>query len=301
MKQNHWLQWNVPVLKKSISVKEYLRDQKGMSLTTLKSAKMNGSILCDGRPVTVRHMLQGGEVLHISLPAAPLPSSIPLCSLPLEILFEDEHVLIINKPPHLPTMPGRGEEKESLAGAVLQYYVNQNLPSSFHAVSRLDRQTSGIVAIAKHTYAHQRLADFFQKGIGKKYYIGIVNGRWEQPEGIINRPIARKPDSIIEHQVHPAGKQAKTGYKVEKTVCGHDVTRFTLYTGRTHQIRVHTAFAGHPLIGDSLYGNRSELIQRQALHAAKLQFCHPVFESWHTITADLPEDMRRLIEDELTL
>ncbi|WP_175487448.1 RluA family pseudouridine synthase [Alteribacillus persepolensis] len=268
-----------------------------MSWTTLKTAKFDGRLLCDGEEATVRRKLYGNETLQVELPPVSFPAAIPLYPLPLNILFEDEHLLIVNKPPGLPTLPGRQQEELSLAGAVGAYYKEQGISASFHAVSRLDKHTSGVLPIAKHPYAHQRLTAFFQHGKGEKRYLGVVCGQWEQQTGCIDAPIARNPNSIVEHCVAVHGKPAVTAYEKVKTVHGNDVTRFTLYTGRTHQIRVHTAYCGHSLVGDSLYGKASTLIERQALHADMLSFCHPVTEQRHNIYADLPQDIKQLVQE----
>ncbi|MFD2705047.1 RluA family pseudouridine synthase [Salibacterium lacus] len=287
----HKLEWSIPQEADGRSVKTYLKQNKKMSGSTWKVLKRDGEIMLNNNPASGKDSLRYKDLLCVYLPEMPFPEGIPASPLPLDILFEDNHLLVVNKPPGLPTLPGRGREAETLAGAVRYYYEKYDIRASFHAVSRLDRETSGIVTIAKHRYAHQRLAAFFDTYSGMKQYIGITDRMWYPSEGVIYAPIERRPDSIVKQHVTTHGKRAKTGFQVVKRKNGRSMVRFTLYSGRTHQIRVHSAYAGHPIVGDDLYGTKDREAARHALHACRLCFFHPVKEVWQTIEADMPEDM----------
>ncbi|SFP80226.1 RluA family pseudouridine synthase [Salibacterium halotolerans] len=291
----HELEWVIPREAEGKSVKTYLRQHKKMSGSTWKVVKKDGEITVNNKPASGNDGVRYNDVLCVYLPEMPFPEGIPVFCLPLDILFEDRHLLVVNKPPHLPTLPGRGRETETLAGAVRYYYEQSGIRASFHAVSRLDRETSGIVTIAKHRYAHQRLASFFDTYSGLKQYIGITRGNWYPSEGIIHAPIERKPESIVKHHVTTHGKRAKTGFQVVKRSNERSLVRFTLHSGRTHQIRVHSAYAGHPILGDDLYGAAGVYPGRHALHAFRLCFIHPVTEKWQTIEARMPVDMQGLM------
>ncbi|MDQ0298842.1 23S rRNA pseudouridine1911/1915/1917 synthase [Salibacterium salarium] len=290
----HVLEWNVPLKDEGKKLKSFLRQTKGMSSSTWKTVKKDGQLIINNESASGYDILEDGDRIAVYLPAVSFPSGIPRTPLPLSILYEDNHLLIVNKPPKLPTLPGRGQEQETLAGAVRHYYERNNINASFHAVSRLDRDTSGIVTLAKHRYAHQRLAAFFYNNQGLKKYTGIVKGEWFPKTGTILAPIEKRPDSIVKQHVVTNGKNARTGFRVEHRGRGLSLVTFTLYTGRTHQIRIHSSYVGHPLVGDDLYGGLSIEIPRQALHAKELNFCHPVTDTWHKIDAPLPEDMRNL-------
>ncbi|SFE73878.1 RluA family pseudouridine synthase [Alteribacillus iranensis] len=287
------LHWKVSRLSKSTKVSQYLKEEKGFSSRLIKRIKQEGAVYGNGKQMALYHHLTGGETLSVILPLSSFPEDIPVWHKKVPICWEDDHLLLVNKPAGVPMFPGRGLEAQTLAGAIKSYYERSSLSASFHAVSRLDKQTSGLVTIAKHAYAHQRLSQFFQEGRGHKRYIGITEGIWEKKRGRIEAPIGRKPDSLIEHQVDLKGKYALTEYQVLEEQEGYSYVQFELLTGRTHQIRVHSAYCGHPLLGDDLYGGNSAEMSRQALHAYELQFCHPVTETWHTVQAELPVDMRR--------
>ncbi|WP_240374885.1 RluA family pseudouridine synthase [Bacillus piscicola] len=295
MEKSHTMEWFVPCMNKPLTVRNFLRIEKGMSSRLLKKINKDGKLLINSKEATLTDKLYGGDALMVRLPPTTFPENIPTYKRKLSVMWEDAHLLVIDKPAGLPMTPGRGLEEKTLAGAIRHYYEETGVAASFHAVSRLDRQTSGLVTIAKHAFAHQRLADFFQKGIGSKEYIGITRGIWSPKQGVIDVPIGRKPNSLIEHEVTRDGKYARTLYKVLREKDHHSLVRFQLKTGRTHQIRVHASFQGHPLLGDDLYGGCAKEISRQALHAAKIEFCHPVFETWHTVRAQLPVDIRSLI------
>ncbi|WP_026699973.1 RluA family pseudouridine synthase [Salibacterium aidingense] len=295
MEKFHKLKWTISANEHGKKVKTVLRQCKGMSAGTWKTVNKDGCVTRNGVNSSGQDMVEDGDILQIYLPKTSFPPAIEAVDLPLDILFEDDHLLIINKDPFLPTLPGRGREIETLAGAVRSYYEKKNIRASFHAVSRLDRQTSGIVTIAKHRFAHQRLAALFDRYAGLKKYVGVADGRWFPSEGLIDAPIERRPDSIVKQHVTAQGKRAKTGFYVSSRLSNTSVVHYTLYSGRTHQIRVHSAYIGHPLAGDDLYGESSSAIPRQALHAHQLRFCHPVTEEWKTVEADLPQDMRQIM------
>lgn len=206
------------------------------------------------------------------------------------IAYEDDFLLILDKPAGMLTHPTVNESGSTLYDLVAAYYQQKNITAAVHPVSRLDRNTSGLVIFAKEPIIQHWLS---QQDIGKEY-LAIVNGSLPQNAGIIEAPIARKEGSIIERCVHPDGKYAKTAYKVIACNKNKTLLQVRLFTGRTHQIRVHLAHIGYPLFNDNLYGTPGPQ-QRHALHAFKLSFIHPVSDQPLEITRALPEDLRKII------
>lgn len=209
---------------------------------------------------------------------------------PSAIAYEDDYLLIIDKPPGMLIHPTVNESGYTLYDYVADYYQQKNITAAIHPVSRLDRNTSGLVIFAKEPIVQHWLS---QQQMSKEY-LAIVTGTLPADEGIIEAPIARKESSIIERCVSDKGKYAKTGYKVIARRPGKTLVQIKLFTGRTHQIRVHMAYIGCPLYNDNLYGTPGPQ-SRHALHAFKLRFIHPVSDLPLEITRDLPEDLRKII------
>ncbi|MFB5661417.1 RluA family pseudouridine synthase [Alteribacillus sp. HJP-4] len=299
-KSAHKLEWQAAEGVEGMTVREFLRSTKGMSARTLTAVKTHGALLVNNQPARMNEHLSVGDNVSVWLAEKRSSGAVPYYNFPLDVSWSDEHLWVVNKPADLPVLPGRRKSEEapepSLAGAVLYAFDQAGIPSAFHAVSRLDRQTSGLMPVALHAYAHQRLAAFFQRGMGEKRYIGVVYGVPKQSRGFWNGPIGRKDTSLIEHEVRENGKPARTYYEVLQEYQDAALIRFILGSGRTHQIRVHCAEAGHPLIGDSLYGRESPFISRQALHAESLRFVHPVTEEEHELSSEMPGDMLDLLE-----
>lgn len=214
----------------------------------------------------------------------------------LNIVYEDEALLILNKPAGIPVHPSILHYTNSLSNGVKYYFDSINLKKKIRPVNRLDRNTSGIVIFAKNQYVQECLIYQMQTKEFKKFYLAVVEGHLEKLEGTTNAPIARKENSIIERCVNENGEKAVTHYKVLKQDFkrNYDLVECLLETGRTHQIRVHFSYMGHPLIGDTLYGNGSEYISRQALHAYKVEFVHPISHKLMQFTADVPKDFSLL-------
>jgi 23S rRNA pseudouridine1911/1915/1917 synthase len=214
----------------------------------------------------------------------------------LDILFEDQYLLVVNKPAGMSTIPSREHPTGSLANALVGYYEEIGLSATSHIVTRLDRDTSGIVLIAKHRHVHHLLSKQQKNGNVKRTYEALAEGNIALEKGTIEKPIGRKLDSIIEREVRSDGKYACTHYCVLKRYKEFTHVELQLKTGRTHQIRVHMSFIGHPLLGDDLYGGTLSLIARQALHCKIIQFPHPFTGQNMIFTADLPLDMSELIK-----
>ncbi|MEY8751580.1 RluA family pseudouridine synthase [Alkalicoccobacillus gibsonii] len=288
--------WRVEASSADTSLRAFLRVQKQISKKMLASIKYHGgSIRVNGEEKTVRTILKEGDEVIVQLsPETPSKGLIPEAN-SFEIIFEDEHFLIVNKASGMATIPSREYPQGTLANAVLAYYMKHNIQATFHPVNRLDRGTSGLLVIAKHRYAHDQMSKQQKEGRLKRRYEAIVQGVVEPPDGTINQPIGRKPDSIIERMVTPDGKPAVTHYRTRVSTTSLTYVRIALETGRTHQIRVHFSSIGHPLAGDELYGGESLGLERQALHSYKLSFTHPFTQESMVFTAKPPSDFSRLL------
>ncbi len=277
-------------------LRQFLQEN-GISRTALTDIKFHGgALLVDGRPVTVRHVLRAGETLSVVFPPERTSDWMDAEAMPLDILYEDDYVLVVNKPAGLATIPSRHHPGGTLANGLLHHYRKQQLDSTVHIVTRLDRDTSGLVLVAKHRHVHHLLSALQQKGHVVRTYEAICHGVIVEDEGTIDAPIGRQSDSIIAREVREDGKSAVTHFRVLERLYGYTYVSLRLETGRTHQIRVHLAYLGHPLAGDELYGGSREMIGRQALHSRQLSFFHPFAGRWYTCSAPLPDDMELLLE-----
>lgn len=241
------------------------------SKKTISAIKQDGALLVNNAHATVRYQLRPGDCLEVRLPRElPSPNLIPF-EKPLNILFEDDFILIVSKAPMQNSAPSREHPHESLVEQALNHMNNQNETGIPHIVTRLDRNTSGIVVFAKSRHIHHLLSETPMH----KNYVCLCEG--ETPlEGDIIKPIMRHPDSIIERMVHPDGKYAHTSFRRLGFKCDVSLCDVRIHTGRTHQIRVHFKAIGHPLLGDGLYGGQTDQFQYHMLHAERILFTHPI-------------------------
>ena len=236
-----------------------------------------------------------GDILKITIRDTASENIVPT-DIPLDIVYEDEDVLVINKPSNMPTHPSMGNYENSLANGVMYYYKSKGEERVFRAVNRLDKDTSGLMAVAKNSYMHARLGEEIQKKELKRKYMCIVCGDVER-DGTVDAPIRRADGSVINRIVAPDGQRAVTHYRVVKRYGEYTLLEMELETGRTHQIRVHMAYIGHPLVGDWLYGTEDHNIaKRQMLHSCYLCFTHPITGQIMEFKDEMAEDMRAFIE-----
>ena len=269
-------------LPEEMRISEYLRTRLGLSVTLIKRVKYGGVFL-NGENVHMRATVQNGDRIEIRFPREA-SEGIPPMDLPLEILYEDAHLIAVCKPRNMPTHPSKGNSLPTLANAVMHYFGED---FTFRAVTRLDRDTSGIVLIAKTQYAAARLSEDMKAGKFKKIYTAIVGGVPEEKEGRIDAPIRREREGEMRRIVAEDGKRAVTDYQViQVRKDGNAVLSLRLHTGRTHQIRVHMAHIGHPLLGDFLYGTKSE--DGYFLHCREMEIPHPITGKILTIVSKPP-------------
>ncbi len=251
---------------------EYLKCKLKFSSSLITRVKFGG-VKLNGEVVTMRAQVCRGDTVEVSFPKERSENIEP-CDYPLDIVFEDDDILVVNKPKNMPTHPSRGNHLVTLANAVMGY-LGENFV--FRAVTRLDRDTSGLVLIAKNQLAAGILGDEMRSGKIKKHYTALLSGVPEVSSGRIDAPIRRECEGNLKRCVAEDGKRAITDYRVtDVTDGGNAVCEIELLTGRTHQIRVHFAHIGHPLVGDFLYGERSE--DTYKLACTRLEFKHPITE-----------------------
>ncbi|KYC97260.1 RluA family pseudouridine synthase [Heyndrickxia sporothermodurans] len=282
------LQWTIVQKDEEKIIRQFLseKDISRRALTDIKFA--GGQITVNEREENVLYQLKCGDRLEVTFPPEKSSETLVGEDIPLHIIFEDKDLLVIDKPAFMNTIPSREHPKGSLANALIGYYQKQSIDATVHIVTRLDRNTSGLVLVAKHRYIHHLLSQMQQKRMIKRTYEALVEGVLSKDDGTIDAPIGRKESSIIEREVRADGKAARTHYHVLKRRSKFCHIRLSLDTGRTHQIRVHMSYIGHPLLGDDLYGGSTDIYERQALHCSNLTFYHPTLEKEMNFHSDFP-------------
>lgn len=278
----------------SLQIKTFLK-QQGVSKGLLARVKFHGGkIEVNQEEKNVLYYLSKGEKLALTIPDEQGTEAILVSHEPISIVFEDEHILIIDKPAGVASLPSNIYVKDTMANRVKGYFIRQKYASTvIHIVTRLDKDTSGLMIFAKHRYAHALMDQQLRLKQIQKKYVAAINGHLQQNHGMINAPIARTDHSIVTRRVHDSGKPALTEYWVRETFEKGTLAEIQLHTGRTHQIRVHFSYIGHPLISDTLYGApEDQWISRQALHCRELTFTHPLTKQPVNFKTDVPSDLR---------
>lgn len=276
-----------------LRIEQYLRRQgySRQNLTELK--KMPDSVQVNGENCILKKQLSAGDELVVRIQETDCSEKIPPVNLPLHIIYEDEDILVVNKPAGLPMHPSMKNYHYSLANAIAWYYQQQEKPFVFRCANRLDRDTSGLTVIAKHMLSANILSAMGYRHEARREYLAVVRGKVVPDSGTIDAPLSRREGSIIERKVDfEHGERAVTHYKVIEEKNGHSLVSLHLETGRTHQIRIHLKYLGFPLVGDYLYNPDMEYISRQALHSYRLGFRHPITKERMDFTAPLPRDMQ---------
>ena len=264
-----------------MKIRDYLKSRLGFSTSLIGKVKYDGVIL-NGNAVHMRAMVKNGDVIDVILPEEESDNIEPM-DIPLDVVYEDEYILAVNKPINMPVHPARGNHLPTLANAVRAHIGH---PFVFRAVNRLDRDTSGIVLIAKDRIAGAKLYAAMKEKKFDKVYIAKIVGVPEPHHGFVNAPIAREAEGSILRVVREDGKESLTEYNVISIdENGNATLKVIPHTGRTHQIRVHMAHIGHPLIGDFLYGERIEN-RTYSLHCSSLTFRHPITNETITVKTD---------------
>ena len=275
---------------------EFLRD-KGYSRQNLTDLKFteSGLYLGDNR-IKLDYRIIPGDVISVCIREKKSSENILPVNIPIEVVYEDEDILVVNKPADMPIHPSLNNHDNTLGNAVAYYYQSRGCDFVYRCINRLDRDTTGLVLIAKNMISAQFLSKQHLQGVIQKEYTAIVSGYIEEKEGTIDKPIGRVNDSTIKRRIdYENGERAVTHYSMITQNHDMSVVKLHLETGRTHQIRVHMASIGHPLIGDFLYNPDDTRMKRQALHVNQLSFIQPVTQRSMVLTAPIPKDMSDII------
>ena len=280
-------------------LRHFLQKELRLSTKMMKHIKFcEDGILVNGIRVTVRYTLSEGELLSLALEDRETAPIKPV-DLPLDILYEDDDLVIPAKPADMPTHPSHDHHEDTVANALAYRYARNGEPFVFRPVNRLDRNTSGLLLIARNRPSAGRLAQEMRSGGIQKTYLAVLDGEWAQDSGVIDACLHRTAESIIVREVcspdAPDADTARTEFRVLARGNGHTLVEAHPITGRTHQLRVHFAYSGHPITGDDLYGKASPEIARHALHAYSCTFLHPTRGEKMTVVAPIPTDFERLL------
>lgn len=274
---------------------DVLKIEFNMSNRLILKLKRTEQIYLNNLKAYISTSINIGDIVSVIVDFEENNSNIYPTKMSLDILYEDNELLIINKPCNLPIHPSSTHFSDSLSNGVKYYFDSIHLNRKIRPINRLDKDTSGIVLFAKNEYIQECLIKQMQSKDFTKEYIAVLDGFLSENKGTISAPIARKENSIIEREVSKVGDTAITHYQVIKNFNNMCLVKFILETGRTHQIRVHSKYIGHPIIGDTLYGTPSPLINRQALHAYRVSFIHPITKKQISISTDLPKDIYNVL------
>lgn len=291
-----YLEFPVPPESGGRRVDALLRSH-GLSASAIRRAKRREhGLLVDGEDIYTSYLLHPGQTVSILCDDREGSDIVPFDG-PVDILYEDDDLLVVDKPAGLTVHPCAGNWEDSLGARLVCYYRRTGQGSDFHPVHRLDKGTSGLMVVAKHPAAQHALNAQLHSGGFLRSYLAVCEGTPSPAAGVIDAPLGRTDYSYIRQEVRPDGKPARTHYETLKHNDRFALLRLVLETGRTHQIRVHMAYLGHPLAGDFLYGTEDpDLISRPALHSAQLELCQPFTGERLSFISPLPEDMERLIK-----
>ena len=271
----------------------------GLSRSRLQSLAADGMITVNGNVARAAQRVRSHDAVTVRVPPARSPADLIPQDIPVPAVYEDEHLIVVDKPAGLPVHPGPGHPDGTLVNALLARCPDirgiggEIRPGIVH---RLDLDTSGLMVVAKTQPAHQHLTEQLKSREFRKEYLAVAVGMVTPESGTINAPIARDPRHRQRMAVDTGGRAARTHYETLKELDGHTLLNLVLETGRTHQIRVHLAYLGYPLLGDGVYGKASDLVSRQFLHAARLGFHHPVTGAWMQHCSDLPGELAPVLE-----
>ena len=286
------LEYEISKLDAGRTIKDFLQAKgfSGQNIVELK--KMKESILLNGVWEYVTCRVKEGDRLSVCIKEEESSEKIPPVELPFPVVYEDEDIVVVDKPADMPIHPSLNNYENTLGNAAAYYFAKQNKAFVFRCINRLDRDTTGLTVLAKHMVSAGILQSQMVERKISREYLAIVEGTFEDPEGTIDAPIGRKEGSTIERMVDfENGERAITHYKVLEQKENTAMVALKLETGRTHQIRVHMTSIGHPLIGDFLYNSDNKEMGRQALHAWHLTFTHPITKEEMILEAPVPEDM----------
>ncbi|MBQ9794123.1 MAG: RluA family pseudouridine synthase [Clostridia bacterium] len=284
-----------------VLLRSYLKGTCGVSsrlLTQLK--KRPEGITVNGNHVTVRYILRAGDLLRVDVDDSVPQEAFPPVELPFTILYEDDDLLIVDKPPNMPTHPSAGHNGDTLANGLTWLFEQRGEPFVFRPVSRLDRNTSGIITLAKNQYAAGILCKAMKAHQIKKTYLAVTEGFPPKESDTVSTGTRRQKEFFVLREVCDVDDEGAaltvTAYNVRKRYANHALLELYPLTGRTHQIRVHLAYLGCPIVGDDLYGRESELISRHALHATRVELNHPSTGEAMVFESPMPEDLQRLCD-----
>lgn len=299
-KQIRRVSLTVPPERAGQKVDTLLRKELGLSGTVIRRIKwLDDGILLDGERVFTSQRVEPGQVLTVRLSDPERRSEVVPAPGPLDIVYEDGDMLVLNKAPGVLVHPGAGHFADTIGNFLLDYYDRTGVEADFHPVHRLDKGTSGLMVVAKHPHAQEVLKNQLHTSEFRRIYLAVCLGGPAEERGTVDAPIGMAEGSIVARAVRPDGLPARTHYRVLERRGDRALVRLELESGRTHQIRVHMAHLGCPLAGDFLYGTEDrDLIPRPALHSAELTVRQPVTGETLTFTCPLPADMARMMKPE---
>ena len=275
-------------------LKQILLNDMGISLRLLYSLKKDKQIFVNKKFYKMHELVNIGDIIEINLPDEA--NEYDAEDMDIKLLYEDADLMVVEKEPFVVVHPTKGHQSGTLANGLIKLFKDKSINSKIRFVNRLDRDTSGILIVAKNSYCHSILTkDDAMHEMEKKYY-AVVGGHLEKESGVIDLPIDKSEDGI-RRMVSEKGQRAVTRYKVIDKLKQATLLEISLETGRTHQIRVHFSHIGHPLLGDELYGGDMSLLNRQALHCFELGFYSPRKSEIIYIKSELPHDMRELVKE----
>ena len=276
------------------TLKQILLNDMGISLRLLYSLKKDKQIFVNKKFYKMHELVNIGDIIEINLPDEA--NEYDAEDMDIKLLYEDADLMVVEKEPFVVVHPTKGHQSGTLANGLIKLFKDKSINSKIRFVNRLDRDTSGILIVAKNSYCHSILTkDDAMHEMEKKYY-AVVGGHLEKESGVIDLPIDKSEDGI-RRMVSEKGQRAVTRYKVIDKLKQATLLEISLETGRTHQIRVHFSHIGHPLLGDELYGGDMSLLNRQALHCFELGFYSPRKSEIIYIKSELPRDMRELVKE----